>query len=386
MVSITIHLIDWFIEVFECIIVDEVDNTTIIETAQEFFNNCTATNPCAKSFDYFKNVHDVTAPSNYHAHLSWEHEYTVLEGMYFDARDFPEMLIGEFLPHQKWNVMLVKQHALPLSGDGDRYMISFEGTNYWGSWLADLRMFFNDYDRFFDRINKEISGWINKHHDIKEIHALVGHSAGAMFAKYVFPDAKSPRHRRHGIASWEDIGQPWIITFNGYDKYKRSEPWMVDIRDTNDIVSACVGGNSPVMVATVHEDIIVEEGHQLYSFDLDNVSWHQIDHVGCVISWWDAHWLQFWGGNPHCDKGRLRWNFEETKEDMGMGMGDMSLRNKKALDTTDPGQTAWVWSGPLRVRKQSCHHVLVDDAENGGKIGYICLALSKPMYHRIQYT
>ena len=60
-------------------------------------------------------------------------------------------------------------------------------------------------------------------------------------------------------------------------------------------------------------------------------------------------------------------NFEETKEDMSMG--NMTARNRKALDTTDPGQTAWVWSGPLRVRKQSCHHVLVDDAENGGKIG-----------------
>ena len=148
--------------------------------------------------------------------------------------------------------------------DEKEYILAFEGTHTAGDWVADVVWFFDSPHNLFEQMNTEITAWLGEL-KIDTIHALVGHSAGDMFVKNVFSQSEL-----------EKYGTPWQISFNGYDKSHSMGPRMIDIRDQGDVVSACFGAESPVLVCSSDAKSIGDT-HLLPSFELENVTWDIIN-------------------------------------------------------------------------------------------------------------
>ncbi len=107
-------------------------------------------------------------------------------------------------------------------------------------------------------VRDQLFQWM-KDFNISKYHAFVGHSAGALFVKYTMDE--------HELKS---VGDPWLITFNGFDPKHSAGPNQVNFRTTGDRVSGCWGSSLTVTVCSLEypKNMGVAGSHHLASFDL----------------------------------------------------------------------------------------------------------------------
>lgn len=185
--------------------------------------------------------------------------YTVLESRIFKGHLFKHLI------HQEWNVILVEQRHESI--DGPNYIVSFEGTDAPGDWVADAIDKFLIPHPLLKDMATQVTAWMSEH-SIHKMHALTGHSAGAMFVKYSFDTSGQ---------DYERIGAPYLITLNGFDPRPQKGPRQIDIRVTGDAVSACLGAREPISVCSTQPHMGIVGSHHLASFDLEDVTWSLLD-------------------------------------------------------------------------------------------------------------
>ena len=186
--------------------------------------------------------------------------YTVLESTQFTGSTIFSGV--QLLTEQSWNMALIADDR-PLGERG--YILSFEGTTHTGDWVGNLLTKAIKPWGMIKNMRKVLDEWFDLY-NIAAIDGITGHSAGAVFAKYVFDQDELL-----------EIGDPWIVTFDGFDPDVASGPRQIDIRGTGDVVSTCVGPKDPITLCTVEPNMGVIESHAIKNLDIDDVTWALLD-------------------------------------------------------------------------------------------------------------